>query len=107
MASGAPSNVSNQQGERCWGHAIDPAGLANGLRPDRGQLLPGFVRKPFDPRIVETLRKRQTLVPPEGRDVGGLAAQVDIVLGIDLELPKDPGRKGGKARPDSSNRIDS
>src|SRR5882724_2634784 len=106
MTPGAPSNMRNQQGERCWGHAVDPAGLANGLWPDGGKLLPGLVRKPLDPRIVETLRKRETLVPAERRDVGSLAAQVDMILGIDLELLKDPGRKVAEARPDPSNRID-
>src|SRR5438874_12602792 len=53
MPPGAPSNMSNQQGKRRWGHAVDPAGLADGLRPDGGQLLPGLVRTPPDPRLVE------------------------------------------------------
>src|SRR4051794_5922585 len=103
---GAPSNMRNQQGEGRWCHAIDPAGLANGLRPDGGKLLPGLVRKPLDPCIVQLLRKSQTLVPPEGRNIGGLAAQVDVVLGVDLELLEDPGREVAKARPDPPNRID-
>jgi hypothetical protein len=98
--------MRNQQGQGCWGHAIDPAGLANGLRPDGGQLLASLVRQPFDPRIVKTLWKRETLVSPEGLDVGRLAAQVDMILGIDLKLLKDLGGEVAKARPDASNHVD-
>jgi hypothetical protein len=98
--------MSNQQGECCGGHAIDPAGLANGLWPDGGKLLPSLVRKPLDPCIVETFWKCETLVPPEGRDVGGLAAQVDMILGVNLELLKDLDWEVAEARPDPPNCID-
>src|SRR5215510_2482250 len=70
--------MGHKQGQGCWGHAIDPAGLADGLWSDGGQLLTSLVRKPLDPRIVETLWERQTLIPPEGRNVSGLAIQIDV-----------------------------
>src|SRR5262245_47625324 len=98
--------MSNQQRQSCWGHAIDPAGLANGLWLDGRQLLSSLVRQSLDPRIIEPLRKRKTLVAAEGLDVGGLAAQVDMILGIDLELIENPGGEFAKARPDPSNRVD-
>src|SRR5262249_10326489 len=77
-----------------------------GLRPDGGKLLSGLVRQSLDPRIVETLRKRETFVPPESLDVGRLAAQVDMIFGIDLELLEDPRGEVAEARPDPPNHID-
>src|SRR5262245_33626079 len=106
MPPSAPSNMCNQQGQRCWGHAIDPAGLANGLRLDGRQLLTSLVRQTFDPRIVEPLREGEALVPAEGGYVGGLAAQVDMILGVDLELIQNPGGEVAEARPDPPDRVD-
>src|SRR5262245_11144973 len=105
-SSDASPDMGNQQGQCGWGHAVDPAGLADGLGPYGGQLLARLIRMPLDRRIVEPRRKDQTLVPPEGRNVGGLAIQIDVILGIDLELLKDPVGKVAKARPDPPNRID-
>ncbi len=39
-------NVSDQQRQRCRGNAVDPAGLADGARPLRLQLMPHLVGKP-------------------------------------------------------------
>ena len=42
----------------------------------------------------------QPLVAPEGIDVGGLALQIDVVFGIDLEMGGDGWVNGRELRPD-------
>ena len=66
------------------------------MRPKLGA---GLVREPrhvlkFDPG------QDQILVTPESLDVRGLPLEIDVVLGIDLEMEGDLGIDGRELRPD-------
>ena len=81
--------MGDQQRQRGRGHAVDPAGLANGSGPNRFQLLPHFHRKRSHLAVVEAFGQLQPFVAPIGRDVGGLAVEIDRVFGVDLDLLRD------------------
>ena len=82
----------DQEAERCRRHAVDAAGLADGARPSRLQLLPDFVGKPGQCGVIESRQELEALVAAIGRDIGGLALEIDGVFGVDLELLGDLGR---------------
>src|SRR5215470_6647805 len=109
-AADIPTNisayVSDQQRQRRRRHAVDAAGLADRARPDRGELLARLVGQPPDARVVDVIRQLKTLVTPEGGDVGGLPAEIDIVLGVDLQLLEDLRRKVIQPRPDPAYVVD-
>src|SRR5215510_16255779 len=105
MTAGTP-NVSDEQGQCRGRHAIDPAGLADGSGLDGRELLASLVGEPFDPGIVQAIGKLEAFVPAESRNVGSLAAEIDMVLGVDLKLLKDPAREVAQGRPNALKGLD-
>src|SRR5262245_62710927 len=103
MTAGTP-NMSDEQGQCRGRHAIDPAGLADRSGLDGRELLAGFVGESFDPGIVQAIGELEAFVPAESCNVGGLAAEIDMVLGGDLELLKDPRGEVDQARSDATQR---
>src|SRR5436190_274568 len=79
---------SCQRGRR---HAVDTARLADGAGAMQLQLLTHLVGKARQSGVIEVLAEHETLVAVIGLHVGGLAAEIDVVLGIDLELSGDLG----------------
>ena len=75
--------------------------MADGSRPRRGELLPGFVGKPGHGRVVDLLRQFEAFVAPEGGDIRRLALQVDRIFRIGLELGGDRRRQLQELRPDA------
>ena len=55
----------------------------------RDQLLPDLVRQARQRRVIEVVRQREAFVAPIRRDVGGLAREIDLVFGVDLDLLGD------------------
>ena len=92
--------MRDQQRQRRRRHAIDAAGVADGARPMRLQFLFGFVRQSRQRRVIEIVRQCETFIAPIRRDIRRLARQIDIVLGIDLDLLGDFRRELAEARPD-------
>ena len=70
----------------------------------RGRIVSSFCRTSIDSavigRIVEIFRQLQAFVAPVGRDIGGLAVEIDRVLGVDLDLPRNRFGDFGELRPD-------
>src|SRR6266571_4342796 len=64
--------MRDQERERRRRHAVDAAGLADGARADRLQLLLGLVGEPRELRIVEPIGQFEALIAPIGSDIGGL-----------------------------------
>src|SRR5262249_30449820 len=106
FAAAFAADMSNQKRERRRRHAVDAAGMADRARPDGGEFLARLVRETFDVRVIDIVGQRETLVAAEGRDVGSLAAEIDIVLGVDLELLEDLRRERIEAWPDRAQVID-
>ena len=51
--------------------------------------MPGLVGKPPQLRVVEAVRQFEAFIPAIGRDIGGLAREVDLVFGVDFKLLGD------------------
>src|SRR5689334_14002698 len=79
FAAAFSAHMSNEKRERRWRHAVDAAGLADRARFDGGEFLARFVRETFDARIIDLIGQFETLVAPEGGDVGGLAREINVV----------------------------
>ena len=82
--------MRDQQRERRGRHAVDPAGLADGARPmsRRASAATSF-ESPGSAGVVEVVRQVEALVAAVGGDIGRLAVEIDLVLGVDLELLGD------------------
>src|SRR5262245_66395530 len=93
--------MRDQERQRRRRHAVDAAGLADGARADRRELLLGLVGKPRQLRVVERLRQFEAFVAAVRGDVGGLAREIDVVQRVDLELLGDLRRELAEARPDA------
>src|SRR5262249_25641933 len=85
---------------------VNATSLSDGARPDGGELLTYLVREALDQRIVDLVGQCETLVAAECGDVGGLPGEIDVVLGVDLQLLKDLRRERVEARPDALQHID-
>ena len=79
--------------------AVDAPGMADSPRPMRLQLMADLVRETGHGGIVDIVSKNEAFVAPIGIDVGGLAAEIDLVFRVDFELPRDLGIKLAKNRP--------
>jgi hypothetical protein len=96
----AAPDMRHQQSQRRRRHAIDLAGMADGARLIRRQLLLDLVGQTFQRRIIEIVRQREALVAAIGGDIGGLAREIDVVFGVDLDLRDDLWLKCSELRPD-------
>ena len=85
--------------KRCRRQAVEPARLPHRARSRRLQLRAGLVGKPGHVGVVD-IGQDQPLVATEGIDVGGLALEIDIVFGVDLEMDRDRWVNGRQLRPD-------
>src|SRR5580692_2755028 len=95
-----PTQMRDQERQRCRRDAVDAAGVADGARPVRLQLVADLVGQSWQRRIVEILGQSHAFIAAIRLDVGGLATEINLVFGIDLELLGDLGRQLAKARPD-------
>src|SRR5690349_18889337 len=89
-----------QEGQRGRRHALDTARLADGAGAMQLQLLTHLVGEARQAGIIEVFAEHETLVAAIGLHVGSLAAEIDVVLGIDLELSGDFGIELPEGRPD-------
>src|SRR5262249_24591219 len=80
---------------------VDASRLADRARLRRRELLADFVRESLQRRVIEIVGERETFVAPIRGNVGGLAIEIDRVLGIDLELLGDRRRNRAEPRPDA------
>ena len=83
-----------------------PASCRRFCRPGRWsaavglQLVADLIRKPWQRAIVEVIVENEALIAAIGFHIRSLAAQIDLVLGVDFELLGDLGRKVSEFRPD-------
>src|SRR6202035_413415 len=87
-----PAQIRDQKGQRRRRDAIDAAGMPNGARPVHFQLVADLVGQSRQRRIVQIIRQSDAFIAAIGFDVGGLAAEIYFVFGVDLELLGDLGR---------------
>ncbi|MDB6164865.1 MAG: hypothetical protein JWQ83_5, partial [Lacunisphaera sp.] len=87
-------------------HAVDARGVADGARLMRDEFLLGLVRQPRQRRIIEVFRQREAFIAAIRFDIAVLPRQIDVVLGIDLDLLGDLGRERAELRPDLRQRLD-
>jgi len=92
-------HMRDQQRQRGRRHAVDPPRLPDRSRPDGLQLLAHFHGERRHRRIVEIVPQLYAFVAPVGRHVGGLAIEINRVLGIDLDLLRDVFRYPRELRP--------
>ena len=93
-----PADMRDQEGQRRRRDAVDPAGLADGARAVRVQLLPDLVREALHAGVVEIVRQLEAFVPAVRLDVGGLPVEIDRIFGVDFELLGDLRREFARAR---------
>src|SRR5262245_939099 len=98
--SGPALEMRHEQRQRRRGDAVHARGLADSGRARGRKLLADLVGQPRELRIVEALGQLQAFVAAIRGDIRGLAGQVDLVFGIDLELRGNLCRQIGKLRPD-------
>src|ERR1700675_592638 len=72
--------VSHEQRQRRRGDAIDAAGMADGSRPVRLQLVADFVRQAGERRKVDVIAENEAFIAPIGFHVGRLAAEIHGVF---------------------------
>jgi len=65
------------------------------------QFLAHLVGEPGQRRVVEIFTQHETLVAAVRLHVGGLAAEIDMVLRVDLKLRGDLGIEFAKSGPDA------
>src|SRR6202140_4666964 len=95
-----PAQMRDQERQRCRRDAVDAAGVANGARPMHFQLVSDLVGQSRQCRIVQIVRQSDAFIAAIGLNVGSLAAEIDLVFRVDLELLGDFGRQFSEARPD-------
>ena len=72
--------MGDQQGQRRGRNSIDPAGLADGLRPKLLKLLSDFVRQAGEGGIVKRIRQFEAFVAAVGLDAGPALAPAGVLL---------------------------
>jgi len=70
------------------GHAVQATRLPHRTRSRRFEFGTGFVGQPGYRGIVH-VGEDQTLVAAERIDIGGLALEIDIIFGVDLDMGRD------------------
>ena len=93
LPPGFAPKIGRQNSERRRRQAVEPARLPYGSRPRGLEFCTGLVRKAGDIGVVD-IGQNQSLVAPEGIDIGGLALEVDVVFRIDLEVDRYRGLNG-------------
>ncbi len=81
-----PPHMGSKERQRCWRDPVDPAGMADCPRPLALQPVANLVGEAGQGGIVDIVSEDDAFVTAIGFDVGGLAAEIDIVFGIDFEL---------------------
>src|SRR5579864_7696008 len=81
-----PAQMSDQQGQRRRRDAVNAAGMADGARPVGLQLVAHLVGQARQHPIIEIVWQSQAFVTAVGLDVGSLAAEIDFVFRLNLEL---------------------
>ena len=99
LASGFPAEIRRQDAQRGGRHAIKATRLTDGQRP-RGSQLPTDLVGESGHQTVVDITKDERFIAPEGIDVGDLALEVNVVLGIDFEMCRDALINRRKFRPD-------
>src|ERR1043165_2726699 len=84
LSRAGAAKMRHQKRESCRRHAVNASRLTDGAGPNRRKLLAHLHGERRHRRVVERLRELQPFVAPIGRHIGGLALQIDRVLGIDL-----------------------
>src|SRR3974390_708249 len=93
--------MSNQQGQRRRCYSIDATGMADGAGPMRLKFLFRFVRQAGQRCVVKIFWQHDALVAAIRRDIGGLAREIYMVFGVDLDLFSNFAVEFAEARPDS------
>src|SRR6267154_5677948 len=94
------TQIGRKDAECGRGQAVEPTRLPHGARPGRRKLRARLIGKAGHASIID-IGQDQSLVAPEGIDVGSLALEVDVIFGVDLEVDGDRWINGGELRPDS------
>src|SRR3984893_13534728 len=94
-----PAQIRDQKRQRRRRDAIDAAGMPNGARPVCLQLMSDLVGQSRQRRIVEVVGQSDAFIAAIGFDVGGLAAEIDLVFRLDFELLGDLCRQFSEAWP--------
>src|SRR5215831_8740423 len=63
------------------------------------QFLSHLIRESRQRGIIEIRVENEALVPPVGFDICGLSTEIDVVLGVDLQLRSDLGVERCECRP--------
>src|SRR5579862_8364351 len=95
-----PAQMRDQERQRRRRDAIDAAGVANGARPVRFQLVTDLVGQSRQHRIVEIIRQSDAFIAAIGFDISSLAAEIDLVFRVDFELLGDLRRQSAETWPD-------
>ena len=101
LAPRLATKISGQNAKRSRRHAVDPARLPHRPRPRARELAPDLIGEPGHEGVID-IAQHQALVAAEGLDVGGLALEVDVILGVDFEMDGDRGVNGRQLRPDGA-----
>src|SRR5581483_8633506 len=99
LAPRLAAKIGGQDAECSRRHAIDPARLPHGPGLRARELAADLVGKTRHHSVVD-LAEHEAFVATEGIDIGALALEIDVILGIDLEMDRDGGVNGRQLRPD-------
>src|ERR1700686_2484883 len=80
-----PAQMRDQERQRRRRDAIDAAGVADGARPVRLQLVGDLVGQSRQRRIVEIIGQSDAFIAAIRLYVGRLAAEINLVFGVDFE----------------------
>src|SRR5689334_15610883 len=83
------AHMSHQQRQRGRGHAIDTARLSNGAWAMLLQLVTHLVGEAWQGGVVDILPQDEVLITAVRLHIGSLAAEIDVVFRVDLELGCD------------------
>ena len=89
--------MGSKQRQRRRRDPVDATGMADCSRPLALQPVANFVGEAGQGGVVDIVGEHDAFVAPIGFDVGGLAAEIDVVFGVNFELPCDGGPGGCSA----------
>src|ERR1700756_1768170 len=99
-AAARAAQIRHQERQRGGRHAIDAACMSDRARAMQLQFMAYFVGEAGQGRVIEILVQDEALVAAGGFHVGRLAAEIDVVLRVNLKLGGDLGIERAERRPD-------
>src|SRR4051812_26725834 len=80
--------IGRQDTQRRRSHCVNPPSLPHRPRPRGFEFCAGLVGKSWHQAVIDP-GEDQSLIATERVDVRGLAPEVDVVFGVDLEMNRD------------------